>query len=233
MKKNVVVTGGNGLIGSIILNELTKHFTVWLYGRALNSALPEDRQCIGDINEIEKLIAFTKGKNYILHLAAEGGNPLGDGSDAEWSLINSSNINGTYCVYEAARINKLKGVVFASSGITVSGYEKIERKKIDVFHRPRPGNLYGVSKVFGESLASCYYDNYGVSSVCLRIGVICLNDVPSTQREKQLICKYSDLKKCVIKSIKLLDNNLFEIVFVHSDNVENYRDLNYTKRHIR
>ncbi len=36
--------------------------------------------------------------------------------------------------------------------------------------RPRPDGNYGLSKLFGEGLASLYWDRFGIETVCLRIG---------------------------------------------------------------
>ena len=35
---------------------------------------------------------------------------------------------------------------------------------------PRPDTFYAVSKLYGEALARLYYERYGLSSICLRIG---------------------------------------------------------------
>jgi uronate dehydrogenase len=59
-------------------------------------------------------------------------------------------------------------VIFASSNHTVGFYRNTDY--IDADARTRPDSFYGVSKCFGEQLASYYYDRTGLETVCLRIG---------------------------------------------------------------
>ncbi|MCW4602975.1 hypothetical protein ON003_16280 [Janibacter hoylei] len=40
-------------------------------------------------------------------------------------------------------------------------------------HTPRADSLYGVSKVFGETLGRYYFDEHGLSFIALRIGWVC------------------------------------------------------------
>ena len=62
----------------------------------------------------------------VVHLAAYLGSE-------GWDLQHSNNVVGTYNVFEAARLAGVKRVVFASSGATISGFEKIEPyKQIDI-----------------------------------------------------------------------------------------------------
>ena len=59
-------------------------------------------------------------------------------------------------------------IVYASSNHAIGFYTRDDR--LDANVRQRPDSLYGVSKAFGEDLASMYADKYGVESACLRIG---------------------------------------------------------------
>ena len=95
-----------------------------------------------------------------------------------------SNIVGAYHVFEAARIAGVTRVIFASSGATVSGWEREPPLSALVAGRYdeagtirplthetplRPSGLYGASKVWGEALARHYADAHGLSVICLRI----------------------------------------------------------------
>jgi len=84
--------------------------------------------------------------------------------------ILNNNLIGTYNVYEAARLEGVSRVIFASSNWT-SAFHIAEHGKIGAGEAPiRPATLYGVSKCFGEALGSHYYESYGLSVICLRIG---------------------------------------------------------------
>ncbi len=82
--------------------------------------------------------------------------------------ILQANILGVYNLYEAARNHRVKRVVFASSN-HVTGFYK-QSQTLTPAHPPRPDSLYGVSKAFGEDLASMYFDRYGIETACVRIG---------------------------------------------------------------
>ena len=99
----------------------------------------------------------------IVHLA---GNP---NVPATWEEVLEANIKGTYCLYEAARLQGVKRVVFASTNHVTGFYEQE-----DVYTRPempaRPDSYYGVSKAFGEDLGQYYVDEFGLEVISLRIG---------------------------------------------------------------
>src|SRR5580693_808100 len=59
-------------------------------------------------------------------------------------------------------------IVFASSNHAFGFYPVTE--KVSPALPPRPDSLYGVFKVWGETMLREYYDRYGIRSVSLRIG---------------------------------------------------------------
>src|SRR6185369_13215791 len=79
-----------------------------------------------------------------------------------------ANIIGTYNIFEAARRNGVKRIVFPTSNHAVGFY----RRDQTIDHRvyPKPDGRYGVSKVFGEALGSLYADKYGMEMYMIRIG---------------------------------------------------------------
>ncbi|WP_225413628.1 NAD-dependent epimerase/dehydratase family protein [Stigmatella hybrida] len=72
-------------------------------------------------------------------------------------------------MFEAAHRAGVKRVVFASS-VQAVGFHPLE-KTIDETARLRPSGYYGVSKAFGEALASLYADKYGLSLACVRVAL--------------------------------------------------------------
>ena len=144
--------------------------------RALNRrdipGVPCHRADIADLAAIEP--AF-RDIDVVVHLAAAagGGEP--------WESILRHNLVGTYNVFEAARRAGVKRVIFASSGATVTGYEREEPyaslvagKYAGLTSWPmlthetplRPAALYGVSKAYGEALGRQYADEHGLSVLC-------------------------------------------------------------------
>ena len=88
--------------------------------------------------------------------------------EGDWETIFNANIIGVYNLFEAARLESVKRVIFASSNHAVGFYGRDET--IDHTCTPRPDTRYGLSKAFGESLGSLYADKYGAVVMCIRIG---------------------------------------------------------------
>lgn len=159
----VLITGAAGSLGT----ELRKSGpamarTVRLSDRlacANLDAHEEDRPCeLADFDAVAKAVA---GCDAIVHLG-------GQSRDGAWEDVLPSSIVGSYNVYEAARRAGVKRIVYASSIHAVGFHERTQT--IDASAPTRPDTLYGVSKTFGENLASYHWSKFGIESVCLRIG---------------------------------------------------------------
>jgi uronate dehydrogenase len=125
---------------------------------------------IRDMAALEKAMA---GIDCVVHLA-------GASEEAEWGKVLPLNIEGCFNVFEAARSQGVKRIVFASSNHAV-GFHRRERF-IDNTVAPRPDSRYGVSKVFGEAIGRLYADKHGLSVACLRIGTFRTPDRPVDAR---------------------------------------------------
>jgi NAD+ dependent glucose-6-phosphate dehydrogenase len=99
----------------------------------------------------------------VVHLAGE------PSTRADWETVKTHNIEGTYNVMEAARQAGVKKVVFASTNHVMGMYDRDRQWPIYAQQPIRPDSLYGVSKAFGEALGRHYYDQFGLSVICLRI----------------------------------------------------------------
>jgi uronate dehydrogenase len=107
-----------------------------------------------------------RGVDAVVHL---GGLSVED----RFENILDANIRGSYHLYEAARLEGVRRVVFASSNHAVGFVPRPERpdaEPLPVDVPLRPDTYYGLSKCFGEALASLYADKYGVETVSVRIG---------------------------------------------------------------
>ena len=179
--KPILITGAAGRVARVIRPALAQHYTLRLFDIA---PIPDARDAfIGDILDDALLDRAMDGVGAVIHLAAQ---PKGD--DFE-SVILPRNIVGAYRVYEAARRHKVRRVVLASTNHTVEGHSPLIHLKHAMPHWAedeqypvtlplaaaapvKPDGLYGISKVFGESLARYYADFHGVTSVCLRLGSV-------------------------------------------------------------
>ncbi|WP_077034007.1 NAD(P)-dependent oxidoreductase [Pelomonas sp. KK5] len=94
--------------------------------------------------------------------------------------ILEANLRGVFHLYEAARLQGVRRIVFASSNHTIGFYRQGER--IDTSAKQRPDSYYGVSKCFGEDMAQMYFERYGIETVSIRIG----SALPEPQNRRQL-----------------------------------------------
>ena len=161
--QRVLITGAAGNIGSQMRRLLAGRYPVL----RLSDIAPLGEAALGeeldrtDLADFDAVLRMMQGVDGVLHL---GGIPVED----SWQNILPTNIAGTYNVYEAARRQGVRRVVFASTNHVIGFYPRTQR--IDHTAIPRPDSRYGVSKAFGESLASLYADKYGVETLAIRIG---------------------------------------------------------------
>jgi uronate dehydrogenase len=153
----VLVTGAAGAIGTALRERLPAlGWTV----RGLDRQ-PVPGGIVGDVNDAAVVDRAMAGAQAVVHLA-------GQPTEAPWPVIRSANIDGTFAIFEGARRNGVRRVVYASSN-HAAGFTPV-RADLPADTPPRPDTLYGVSKVFGEALGRYYADRYAMQVACLRIG---------------------------------------------------------------
>jgi len=235
-KSRVLVTGMSGLIGRALRSLLEGRFDL----RALNRGDVEGVPCHrADIGDLEAIAPAFEEVDTVVHLAADATSP-----DPPWDSILKNNITGTYNVYEAARRAKVKRVVFASSGATISGierdtpYSELVAGRYDglaswpmVTHLSpvRPAALYGVSKVWGEVLGRQFADTHGLSVICVRIGRVNAEDRPLAPRDFSVWCSQRDIVRLIERCVDAPATLRYDIVFGTSRNKWGYRDLEHTR----
>ncbi|PZS13256.1 MAG: NAD-dependent dehydratase [Pseudonocardiales bacterium] len=154
---SVLITGAAGAIGSALTARLPAYgWTV----RGLDR-VPVDGAILGDVTCPADLDAGMTGASAVVHLA---GHP----SEAPWGVLREANLEGAVQLFEAARRHGVPRVVYASS-IHATGFTPVT-PQLSAGSPARPDTLYGVSKVFGETLGRYYADRYGMRVACLRIG---------------------------------------------------------------
>ena len=136
--------------------------------------------------------------------------------------ILGPNICGVFHIYEAARKHGVKRVIFASSNHTIGFYRQDE--PIDAHALRRPDGYYGLSKCYGEDVASFYFDRYGIETVSIRIG----SSFPEPQNRRMLSTwlSYDDLTQLIERGL-FTPNVGHTVVYGASDN----RDVWWDNRH--
>lgn len=105
--------------------------------------------------------ALLEGVDAVVHLG-------GVSVEKPFDVVAPANLHGVFHLYEAARRQGTKRIVFASSNHVTGCYAQTDR--ITPADPPRPDGYYGLSKLFGEGMASLYWDRWGIETVALRIG---------------------------------------------------------------
>ena len=154
----------------------------------------------------------TEGVDAIVHLG-------GYSVEGPWEDILQANIVGCYNVFEAARSNGVKRIIFATSNHAVGFYRRDET--IDDRVYPKPDSRYGVSKVFGEALGSLYADKYGMEVFCMRIGNV--GERPLDKRRLAIWLSPRDCAQLVTIGVEHPEIR-FEIVYGVSGNNRSWYD---------
>jgi uronate dehydrogenase len=211
--KKILITGAAGDVGGHLRRELAGRYELRLSDiRTVADLAPGEEFMPGDCASLRDMLRVTRGVEAIVHLG-------GFSVEGPWETILRANIVGAYQVFEAARRNGVRRLVFASSNHAVGFYERDET--IDHRVYARPDSRYGVSKAFGEALGSLYADKYGMEVVCVRIGNV--NPRPMDKRRLSIWLSPRDLAQLVSIAIER-PGIRFEIVYGVSANRRSWYD---------
>ena len=211
--KTVLITGAAGDVGTHLRRELAGKYRLRVSDlRDLKEKFKGQQFMRADIAMFADALRITRGVDAVIHLG-------GYSVEGPWAGILSANIVGCYNVFEAARRNGVKRIVFPTSNHATGFY----RRDQTIDHRvyPKPDSRYGVSKVFGEALGSLYADKYGMEVFCMRIGNV--NPVPIDKRRLSILFTPRDLAQLVTIGIEH-PGIRFEIVYGVSRNKRSWYD---------
>lgn len=210
--KTILITGAAGDVGTHLRRELAGNYRIRASDLRPMKKIAQEVYARGDVSKMADALRITKGVDAVVHLA-------GYSVEGPWDGILSANIVGCYNVFEAARRNGVKRILFPTSNHAVGFY----RRDQTIDHRvtPKPDSRYGVSKVFGEALGSLYADKYGMEVFCMRIGNV--NPAPIDKRRLSIWFSPRDLAQLVTIGIEHPEIR-FEIVYGISGNARAWYD---------
>jgi uronate dehydrogenase len=213
-RKTILLTGAAGVLGRWLRPRLLERYDLRSADRvdpspAHNTGETLIQADMADLGAVERMVAGVDG---VIHF---GGRSIED----EWEEILHSNIIGCYNMFEAARRQGVKRLVFASSNHAIGYHRSSER--LDVGSTIRPDTRYGVSKAFGEAVGSYYADKFGLEVACLRIGSALAK--PTTRRHLATWLSYPDLERLVVACLEAPQLH-FAVVYGASANTRGWWD---------
>ncbi len=199
----ILVTGGAGFVGSHVAEYYSKNHEVLAYDNLSRSALLKKdikekqqnvsflktigvKHILADIRDFETLKKTAKGCDVIFHLAAQTAVTT---SVTDPRADFETNALGTFNVMEAARLNDIKTVIYASTnkvyGENVNNIPLEEKKTRYAFGEDYKKGVsetfsidhcehtpYGVSKLTGDLYAQDYGKLYGIKTGVFRMSCI-------------------------------------------------------------
>ena len=225
-RRLVLLTGAAGRIGSAFRQETGGRFRFRLADRRvedLGETPGGGHEAIAlDIVDAAAVRVACEGVDTVVHLAAD------PSPEADWeSSLLPNNVTGTLNVFRSALAAGCRRVVFASSVQAVLGYPAGET--LAAAAPPRPTNLYGASKVLGESFAAVFASE-GISALAIRIGAYeapWLHDEPDST-EVMAYVSPRDLNDLLVRSVET-EGIDYAIVAGVSANRPNRFDLSTTR----
>jgi len=219
--EKLLLTGAAGGLGKALRERLKANCSVLRLSdvQAFGAAAANEEVILADLADSAAVHTMVQGVDAIVHLG-------GVSVEGPFGPILQANILGAYNLYEAARKNGVKRIIFASSN-HVTGFYR-QDQTINADHPPRPDGLYGLSKAFGEDLSRLYFDRYGIETACVRIGSSFAE--PKDRRMLATWLSFDDLHRLITACLTtpVLGHS---IVFGMSDNAVTWWD-NSRARHI-
>jgi putative NADH-flavin reductase len=214
-KRKVLVTGAAGRIGSYFAEHSQDKYELRLMVQTLEDARTIEKYgevVQADLEDLERMKEICEGMDTVVHMAAD------PSPSATWESLLHANIIGTYNTFVAAKAAGCRRVIYASSIHAVSGYPADVQVKTT--EPVNPGDLYGVSKCFGEALGRYMAEKEGLSVIALRIGAF--QPLEAAQKEEgysmmDAFVSHRDLNQLIQKSIDV-ENVQFAVLHGISDN---------------
>jgi nucleoside-diphosphate-sugar epimerase len=213
-KRRVLVTGAAGRIGTAFRKHYGDQYDLRLVDRRAVDAPGEHETYVADLVDLESARQACREIDTVIHLAADP-SPRATFYDTLLPL----NIQMTYNLFHAAAEQGCRRIIFASSIHSVNAYP------LDYQIHPddpvMPGDLYGVTKTFGEALGRYFAFQERLSCISIRIGAFGSADMVKDCSDSRLLALWvseRDLSQLLHKCIEAPDTVRSLIVQGVSDN---------------
>lgn len=188
----LLLTGAAGNLGRELRPRLKAYCEVLRlsHRREFGEAAPGEEIRLATLEDQEQMLALLEGVDAVVHMG-------GVSTEQPWEPILAGNIVGAVNLYEAARKQGVKRIVFASSNHVTGFYRQDE--VVNTRMPPKPDGFYGLSKAFGEDLAQLYWDRWGIETVSLRIGSSYAE--PKDRRMLATWLSFDDLERLIVAAL--------------------------------
>ena len=123
----ILITGAAGQVGTTLIKGLGDRYQLRGLDRVPVPGLEDTIE--GDVADFATMLAATEGMDAAIHLT---------GVDHEWEGVLPTNIVGTYNLLEAARVNGIKRIAYASrAGVHGPSPDEVTRR-VDMPLQRRP-----------------------------------------------------------------------------------------------
>lgn len=167
MGRSILVTGGAGFIGANLVRLLLDRGDAVTVIDDLSTGRRGNLDGLsvdlveGDILDAEVVDRVARGRDAVVHLAAQAGVPA---SLADPKRDCEVNVMGTLNLLEASRAAGVPRFVFASSNAPLGK----QRPPATETKAPLPVSPYGASKLAGEGYCLAYNGSWGLGTLALR-----------------------------------------------------------------
>ena len=219
--RRLLLTGAAGNLGRELRPRLKAYCDVLRlsHRREFGAAGEGEEIMLAELEDAAAMQALLADVDAVVHMG-------GVSTEQPWQPILAGNIVGMYNLYEAARKQAVKRIVFASSN-HVTGFYR-QDQVVSPLDPVRPDGLYGLSKAFGENLAQLYWNRYGIETVSLRIG----SSFPEPKDRRMLASwmSFDDTERLVVAALTAPVVG-HTVIYGMSDNATTWWD-NTPARHI-
>jgi len=181
IKMSVLIIGGSGFIGcylvrSLLINGYTNVVSMDIippppkYSEWIGPLASRFRFVPGSVSQLYDIASAIKSFSVekIVNLAYL----LPPASESDMPASISVNVVGNLNVFEAGRLLGVSRVVYASSTSLYGFQGKYEEKELTEEDPPHPMLVYGMEKHLAEKMAEKYSEQYGISTISFRPGVV-------------------------------------------------------------
>ena len=164
MKKNIIVTGGSGFLGSHFIKKFNHNFKrIYNFDINNNKSILKYKNVKFIKQDIKKKINIKKLEkiDLIIHTIAK--QPYGHNQNFKDFI--KVNVDGIQNILEYSKNLNVKKIITCSS---FSVYGKPLNLPVNINHSLSPTNYYGLSKLLAEKISIFYANKYNIKNIILR-----------------------------------------------------------------